>query len=214
MYVSPSVASGDVLNIAKEVTFIDRFFDNIHLDIEDGVALLGITFGMKMAKQVCLYSVSKEKTIHLEVLNPLAYLEDLKTIKCDCVFVQVSHLKNAVEVLNTFKASGIKTGINLNNADVGRKDLKEIISLSNEFLISTTDPFDPDQKYLPEMEEFALKISERENARVWIDGCITYETYERLKSSRLYCAVIGRAIFSDKQLAVERFSPFASQTEN
>ncbi|MBR2534402.1 MAG: hypothetical protein IKE50_06465, partial [Erysipelotrichaceae bacterium] len=49
MKVSPSLASGDVLYVAREVDYIDKYFDNIHLDIEDGVVLLGITFGMKMA---------------------------------------------------------------------------------------------------------------------------------------------------------------------
>ena len=206
MRVSPSVASSDVLYVAREVDYIDRYFDNIHLDIEDGVVLLGITFGMKMARKVCEYSRSKEKTIHLEVLNPLDYLEDLKQISCDCVFIQVSHLKNAVEVINRFKEAGIPTGVNLNDADVNREDLTDILATSRDFLISTTDPFDPKQEYLPDMEEFALKLAENDDYRIWIDGYITYETYERLKDSRIYCAVIGRAIFSDKELAIKLFS--------
>ena len=206
MKVSPSIASGDVLHIASEVDYIDRYFDNIHLDIEDGVVLLGITFGMKMARKICEYSKSTEKTIHLEVLNPLDYLEDLKQIACECVFIQVSHLKNALEVIDRFKDAGIPTGVNLNDADVDREDLSEILSSCSDFLISTTDPFDPKQEYLPHMEEFALQLAEDEKRRIWVDGCITYETYERLKDSKLYCAIIGRAIFTDKDLAVRRFS--------
>ncbi|MBQ6125464.1 MAG: hypothetical protein IJI77_00350 [Erysipelotrichaceae bacterium] len=206
MKVSPSLASGDVLYVAREVDYIDKYFDNIHLDIEDGVVLLGITFGMKMAKKVCEYSKSREKTIHLEVLNPLDYLEELKQIRCDCVFIQVSHLNNAVEIIHKFKDAGIPTGVNLNDADIERQDLAEIISTSRDFLISTTDPFDPKQEYLPGMEEFALKLAENEKYRVWIDGCVTYETYQRIKDSKLYCAVVGRAIFSDRRLAIDRFS--------
>ncbi|MBQ6477800.1 MAG: hypothetical protein IJI44_00375 [Erysipelotrichaceae bacterium] len=207
MRVSPSIASGDVLNVAREVDYIDKYFDSIHLDIEDGVVLLGITFGMKMAKGICAYSRSKEKTIHLEVLDPLAYLEDLKKIDCDCVFIQVSHLQNAIEIIGKFKEAGIHTGVNLNDADLDREDLREILALSKDFLISTTDPFDPKQEYLSEMEKFALKLAENEDYKVWIDGCVTYDTYERLKESKLYSAVIGRAIFSDRELAIKRFSP-------
>ena len=33
MLVSPSIASADVLNVASEVAFIDRYFNNIHNDI-------------------------------------------------------------------------------------------------------------------------------------------------------------------------------------
>ena len=206
MKISPSVASSDVLNVAKEVDYIDKYFDSIHLDIEDGVVLLGITFGMKMARKVCEYSKSKEKTIHLEVLKPLDYLEDLKKIECDCVFIQVSHIKNAVEVINRFKDAGINVGVNLNNADVNRPDLQELLDTTNYFLISTTDPFDPKQLYLDYMEEFALKLAENKDYKVWIDGCITYETYNRLKDSNIYCAVIGRAIFNDEELAIKKFS--------
>ena len=58
MKVSPSIASADVLNVASEVAFIDKYFDNIHIDIEDGVAVGGISFGMKMSKGICSISTS------------------------------------------------------------------------------------------------------------------------------------------------------------
>lgn len=206
MHVSPSIASSDILNIAKEIDFIDKYYDNIHIDIEDGVALLGITFGMKMCKRICDYSKSKEKTIHIEVLNPLDYINDLKEIDCECVFVQVSHLDNPLKVINEFKKANIKTGVNLNLNDLNRENLDQIIETSNDFLISTTDPFDPNQLYLPHMEEFAIKLANNSKYRVWIDGCITYETYLRLCKTNIHCAVIGRAIFNDEQLSINRFT--------
>ena len=65
MKISPSIASSDLLNISEEISFIDEYFDAIHLDIEDGVAVNNISFGFKLAKSICDISKSKEKTMHL-----------------------------------------------------------------------------------------------------------------------------------------------------
>ena len=98
MKISPSIASSlDLLNLEKEIEFIDKYFDSIHLDIEDGVAVNSISFGFKFAKAICEKSVSKEKTIHLEVMNPSRYIETIKNIKADIIFIQVDAQENPIE---------------------------------------------------------------------------------------------------------------------
>jgi pentose-5-phosphate-3-epimerase len=205
MLVSPSIASADVLNVASEVAFIDRYFNNIHIDIEDGVAVGGISFGMKMAKGICSISTSREKTMHLEVLNPLDYLEDVLACDCDVTFIQVSHLPKPMVVIEKFAKAGVRVGVNLCDEDLDRSDLKDLIDASDFILVNTTAHWDPEQNYLSGMEEFALKLAQEKKKKIWIDGCVTYETYERLKNSGVYCAVIGRGIFKDKELAVKQF---------
>ena len=37
MIISPSIASGDALNLQKETEFVDKHLSNIHMDIQDGV---------------------------------------------------------------------------------------------------------------------------------------------------------------------------------
>ncbi|MBQ6478469.1 MAG: hypothetical protein IJI44_03780 [Erysipelotrichaceae bacterium] len=205
MLISPSIASADVLHIADEVKYIDKYFDNIHIDIEDGVAVGGISFGMKMAKGICGISVSSEKTMHLEVLNPLDYLEDVLTCNCDVTFIQVSHLKDPLAVIDRFKKAGVKTGVNLCDEDLVRPERNELIRVCDNILVNTTAHWDVEQNYMPQMEKFALELAEDERKKIWIDGCVTYDTYQRLKDSRIYCAVVGRGIFADKQLAVQRY---------
>ena len=205
MLVSPSIASADVLNVASEVAYIDRYFNNIHIDIEDGVAVGGISFGMKMAKGICAVSTSREKTMHLEVLNPLDYLEDALACSCDVTFIQVSHLPKPMVVIDKFAKAGVKVGVNLCDEDLDRSDLKDLIDASDSILVNTTAHWDPEQNYLSDMEEFALKLAREKKKKIWIDGCVTYETYERLKNSGIYCAVIGRGIFKDKELAIKQF---------
>ena len=205
MKVSPSIASADVLNVESEVRYIDKYFDNIHIDIEDGVAVGGISFGMKMAKGICQISTSKEKTMHLEVLNPLIYIDDVKECGCDVTFIQVSHLSSPMEIIDKYKNAGIDIGINLCDEDLSRNDLQYLLSASNNILIGTTSHWDPNQEYLMKMEEFALQLAEDDKRRVWIDGCVTYETFLRLNKTKLYCTVIGRGIFKDKDLAIKQY---------
>lgn len=205
MKISPSLASSDLLYLGKEIDFADRYFNNIHIDIEDGVAVNGITFGTKMAQRMCEYSNSEEKSIHLEVLRPLDYLEEVKACQGDVVFIQVAHLENPVSVIQTFRHQGITVGISLNEQDRERAELKDLLAISKQVLIATAYHDDPKQCYQKTMEEFALMLAKEKGHQVWIDGGITAEIHQRLKDTEIYAAVMGRAIYNDKELALRQF---------
>ncbi len=202
MKISPSIASSlDLLNLEKEICFIDKYFDSIHLDIEDGVAVNNISFGFKFAKAICEKSISKEKTIHLEVMNPSRYIETIKNIKADIIFVQIDALENPIEEIIKFKENNINVGINVSNLDLNREYLSKILELSHNILVNTTHHDDLKQICDPEMIEFAKKLSETK--KVWIDGGVTWEIYNSLKESVIYEAIMGRAIFFNKDETVK-----------
>jgi pentose-5-phosphate-3-epimerase len=203
MLISPSIASADVLRVAEELDFIDRYFDNIHIDIEDGVAVKGISFGMKMARKICEYSKSKEKTIHLEVYEPLNYINDLLSCRYDVAFIQVSHIEEPLAVVRKMKESGIVTGLNLRVEDTERENFEELLDSCDHFLVSTTTYRHGYEEYLDSMEELAINLSGKK--KIWVDGHIDYERFKRLDQTDIYCAVMGRAIFEDKDLAVRQY---------
>lgn len=206
MKVSPSIASSDVLNIQQEVDFADQYFNNIHLDIEDGVAVNSMSFGMKMCKRICDYSKSEEITIHLEVHHPLDYLKRVKECRADVVFLQVDHLFNPIENVKMFLDHGIPTGVNISNEDLFREELPILLDMVKDVLVNTTYHKDAKQVPRKEMIEFAINLANKGQHRVWIDGGINYEIYQELKDSKIYAAVMGRAVFGDKNLAIERFT--------
>ena len=171
MKISPSIASSlDLLNLEKEIEFIDKHFDSIHLDIEDGVAVNSISFGFKFAKAICEKSVSKEKTVHLEVMNPSRYIETIKNIKADIIFIQVDVQENPIDEIIKFKENNINVGVNISNLDLNREYLPRILELSDDVLVNTTHHDDFKQKCDPEMIDFAKKLSKTK--KVWIDGGI------------------------------------------
>lgn len=202
MKISPSIASSlDLLNLEKEIEFIDKHFDSIHLDIEDGVAVNNISFGFKFAKAICEKSVSKEKTVHLEVMNPSRYIETIKNIKADIIFVQIDVLENPIEEIIKFKENNINVGINVSNLDLNREYLPRVLELSDDVLVNTTHHDDFKQICDPEMIDFAKKLSKTK--KVWIDGGVTWEIYNSLKESGIYEAIMGRAIFFNKDETVK-----------
>lgn len=196
MLISPSVASFNVLKVAEEVTFIDQYFDDIHIDIEDGMAVEGISFGMKMCKGICDITTSRT-SIHLEVLKPLNYLDDVKKCNPNIVFIQADVLDNPLEVVLKFKEADIPVGIAIGDQDKDR-DYSEIFKITNHVLVCTAYHDDPSQIYQPSLEKLALSLFNEYNMQVWIDGGLTLEKYEELKDSDIYAAVMGRAIYQNK----------------
>ena len=202
MIVSPSIASGDPLRIAQELDFIDKYFDSVHIDIEDGNAVRNISFGFKTAIAVCDYSVSSDKTMHLEVTNPLEYIDKIKQCKVDAVFIQADALSDPVFVTRRMIEEGIPTGVNLSNLDMGKPYLEELLEMTDDVLVNTTHHDDPAQICDEAMLDYALRLA-AEGKKVWIDGGITAEIFERHKDSDIYAAVMGRGVFGNKEKAIE-----------
>lgn len=201
MEISPSIASGNLLRIEDEIKYIDNYFNSIHIDIEDGVAVNNISFGFKLAKAICDISTSKEKTIHLEVIDPLKYINAIKSCNATTVFIQTDVLKEPLRAISAYKNNGICVGVNISNIDITRNDYKDIISSSEYILVNTTHHDDIKQVCDPNMVKEALRLAE--NKKVWIDGGITREIFEQLHNSKIHSAVMGRAIFSDRNKAKE-----------
>ena len=77
--------------------------------------------------------------------------------------------------------------------------------MSECVLVNTTHHDDPKQICDEKMVNFALKLAQQKK-KVWIDGGITLEIYERLKDSEIYAAVMGRGVFSDRKRAIEKLA--------
>lgn len=205
MIISPSIASSDVLYVADEVDFADKYFDDIHIDIEDGVAVSGISFGFKMAKKIC-ERASKPKSIHLEVINPMNYIDDVKQCNADICFIQVDILENPLSVVNEFKKAGINVGIALGDRDIN-KDYDQLYKSVEQVLISTACHDDPMQEYQQFLEDYGLMLNKKYGHKVWLDGGVNYSIYQKLKDSPIYAMVMGRAVYADKQLALKQYRP-------
>lgn len=206
MIISPSIASSDVLHVADEVDFADKYFDDIHIDIEDGNAVEGISFGMKMAKGICKRA-TKPKSIHLEVMHPLKYLSDIKECNPEIVFIQTDVLDDPKSVVIDFIDAGINTGIAVGDCDYkNNTDYKDIYIMIKNVLVSTAEHDDPKQIYQKYLEQYGVNIHKQYGVNVWLDGGINYDIYQNIDKNNIYAVVMGRAIYQNKKLALEQYN--------
>ena len=153
MIISPSIASFDVLNLAEEAKYIDENFDHIHIDIEDGMAVNGISFGFKVARGV-MSMVKAKASIHLEVMHPLDYLDDVVSCQPYVVFIQADVLDDPLLVVKEFKKRGLNVGLAVGDKDLD-KDYQDIFTITKDVLVSTAYHDDEKQIYQKVLEDYA-----------------------------------------------------------
>jgi len=199
MIISPSVASGDVINIQNEVEYVDRHFSNLHIDIQDGV-YAKITFGMKALAAITKIAKSKI-SVHLQVMNPLGYLESISKMDgIDVVHIHVDHIENPADAIKAFQNKGIHVGIALSDRDFN-SDTHKYFNMVDSVLVLTALSRDPAQEYSLVMEEYVRRIIRDTSLHVWVDGGIGLHQLEHLKEMGVYAVVLGRAVFGDKKAA-------------
>lgn len=204
MYISPSVASSDLFHLEEEIQFANQNFHHIHIDVEDGVAVPNITFGMKTCQKICSSWPDSYRSVHLSVYSPMDYLERVKSCGADIVFIQVSHLSDPKMVLEAYRDAGIPLGLSISNHDL-KNNWEQLLDYVQQVLVVTNYIGDPKRTFQPRMLELALKIADDSHMRTWIDGNINHEIWHSLNDSPLYAAVMGSAIYRDKVSAVKQF---------
>ena len=134
------------------------------------------------------------------------YIDDVKQCNADICFIQVDILENPLSVVNEFKKAGINVGIALGDRDIN-KDYDQLYKSVEQVLISTACHDDPMQEYQQFLEDYGLMLNKKYGHKVWLDGGVKYSIYQKLKDSPIYAMVMGRAVYSDKQLALKQYRP-------
>ena len=142
------------------------------------------------------------------MLEPLKYLERVKKCKADIVFLALNHLERPCEVLEAYLAEGIPTGISISNLDLDRdpETLKKLLKLSGQVVVVTNRVGDPERRFQYSMEKTAEEIADTYGVPVWLDGNVTYEIWKELEDRNIYAAVMGGAIYRDKELALRQYN--------
>jgi ribulose-phosphate 3-epimerase/protein sgcE len=202
MFISPSLASADVLNLEQEARFAEKHFSHIHMDVEDGVYLHNITFGFKTVERICALT-NAFVSLHLMMHNPAGWIREVSQCKADIVFVHVGHLPDPAGVLGAYRETGINAGLGLCDRDLENKhnlDYKPLFNAVSEILLLTARIDDPVQKYDPELHEYAKKLCT--SHRVWVDGGVRGEQLPSLREIGVKGVVMGRSVFQDKERAL------------
>lgn len=200
--ISPSLYSADLLNIRQVLQSIDNF-EHLHLDIDDGNFVRGISFGMALVDKLAV-ETAIPLDAHLEVLNPMEYVDPLCKAGVELICAHVEVLDFPSLFLSSVHQNGKKAGLALN--------LKTPISYIEPYadqidqLILVSCEADVDG--LPFRKGVLKKIIQArqvlaKDTLIWVDGGVNEGNLQSVVQAGASGVVLGRAIFDQADPAEE-----------
>ncbi len=192
--VSPSLYSADLLNL-REIIRSLRGFEHLHLDIDDGNFVRGISFGMDLINKIpeC---TDIPLDAHLEVLNPMDYVKPLCEVGVEMICAHVEALEFPSLFLSSVHQYGKKAGLALNiktpvfYVEPYADQIEQLIIVSCEADVEGL-PFRPG--VLKKIETARRILGE--HVKVWVDGGVNEVNLKSVIEAGADGIVVGRAVF-------------------
>lgn len=204
--VSPSIYSADLLNL-KEVLDKTSSFEHIHLDIDDGNFVKGISFGVDLISQI-KKNTNVPLDVHLEVLNPMDYIDELCELGMSLIVAHIETLKDPKEFIDRVHAHNIKVGFAINvgtSLDKIKPYLNDIDHLIFVSVVSGEKGLPFRKEVLDNVKEIK-KLSDNKIS-IWVDGAVNESNLKDVVKAGATGVVIGRAVFKadDYNAAYNKF---------
>ena len=192
--VSPSIYSADLMDL-RNVLKKSKDFEHLHLDIDDGHFVRGISFGMDMVEQIC-QCTDVELDAHLEVNNPMDYVEALCLSKVAMISAHIETLNYPSLFFSTVHKYNKKASIAL-NLKTPLTYIKPYLDQIDHLLLVSVET---DVEGLPFRKSVLEKITEArqmlgDRIPIWVDGGINDSNLEEVVRAGADGVVIGRAVF-------------------
>lgn len=204
--VSPSIYSADLLNL-KEVLDKTSSFEHIHLDIDDGNFVKGISFGVDLISQI-KKNTNVPLDVHLEVLNPMDYIDELCELGMSLIVAHIETLKDPKEFIDRVHAHNIKVGFAINVGTSLEKIKPYLNDIDHLIFVSVVSG----EKGLPFRKEVLDNVKEIKKLSdnkisIWVDGAVNESNLKDVVKAGATGVVIGRAVFKadDYNAAYNKF---------
>lgn len=199
MKVSPSLLSGDFLNLEKDVRVINRSeADYLHLDVMDGVFVPNISFGFPVMNAVGKMS-EKPLDVHLMIVEPQKWINQVRDTGAEIMNVHQEaclHLHRTVQAIHD---AGMKAGVTICPA-TPVNTLVDIIEDVELVLIMSVNPGFGGQPFIrhslkkvKELRELIRKTGSK--ALIEVDGGVNLETGRELAEAGADILVAGSYVF-------------------
>ena len=212
--VSPSIYSADLLNL-KSVLEKAKDFEHIHLDIDDGNFVKGISFGSELVKQIAK-NTDVMLDAHLEVLNPMDHVDSLIEAGVELIFAHIEVLDYPSAFLSKVHSYGKKAGLSL-NLKTPIDFIEPYIDQIDHLLFMSVES---DYEGLPFRKSVLNKVRKArelfdEDLPIWVDGGINEDNLKEVIEAGASGVVIGRAVFGadDFKRAYEHFIKIGREYE-
>ena len=204
--IAPSILSADFSKMGEEIAALEQAgADLIHCDVMDGVFVNNITFGMKMVEDI-RKKTSLPLDCHLMIVHPEKYVERFAKAGADIIMVHYEACQDNLEsVLRLIKSTGVKCGAVI-NPDTPVEKIVNAIPLCDMVLVMSVFPGFAGQKFIPEVLDKVRQIKGiidglDKQIDVQIDGGVTEENVEQIKSAGANVIVAGNTVFKAENKA-------------
>lgn len=201
--LAPSIIAADFTRIAEEIRACESAgADWLHMDVMDGHFVPNITIG-PLFVEACRRITKLPLDVHLMISEPAKYIEAFAKAGADNITVHAETCPNLPDMVRKIKSLGCSAGITLNPA-TPTSALDSALPLADLVLVMSVHPGFSGQIFMPEMiakvGELCNKLNAiRSNARIEVDGGISFETLPLMKKAGATAFVAGSAVFSHPQ---------------
>lgn len=192
--IIPSLTSGSYALLGENARKLQDI-GFLHLDIEDGNFLPGISFGVDAVRDVAPYT-SAELDAHLMVTRPDAYIRGLADCGVRRIAVQVESCPYPSRQLNTLRRLGVKAGLALTyKTDV--RILENYADLIDYVLLWTNESDCADLAFKPHSYERIRRAREMvgDGVEIWADGGVKKDILKAVRAAGVDAVIMGRAFF-------------------
>jgi len=207
--IAPSILSADFSNLARDIDAAAKAgADWAHIDVMDGHFVPNITIGAPVVKSL-KKATKLPLDVHLMITDPRKYWKDFQKAGADIIVFHIEAVKNAKELIEEIKASGIKAGISI-KPKTPVSEIKDLLPILDLVLVMTVEPGFGGQDF---MEDMLPKISDlrkiiddnKYDCIIEVDGGINGDTAKLCVKAGANALVSGNYIFSaaDIKKAIE-----------
>ena len=203
--ISPSLSAGCLLDLGAVLERLGGL-SHIHLDIDDGNFVHGITFGTDTVKLVAEHT-DVPLDVHLEVNNPLDYVDELGDANVSALCAHVEALPFPSEFIGACRNAGIgRVGLALNV----KTPVDALAPYAHELDYVILVSVEADRRGLRFQPGVLDKARQARNllpatCSIWMDGAIREELLPDVVAAGVDGIVVGRAVFqAEDPVAAER----------
>jgi ribulose-phosphate 3-epimerase len=200
--VAPSILAADFANLQNEIEMLNKSdADYIHVDVMDGVFVPNISLGMPVIEAIKRHS-SKPLDIHLMIVQPERYLATFHSLGAANITVHLEACIHLHRTIQEIKSYSCGAGVAL-NPHTSIQLLKDIIKEVDIVCLMSVNPGFGGQKFIDHTfqrvkELKSMIIETGSNAKIEIDGGVSFQNASQLVASGADILVAGNFVFASK----------------
>ncbi len=198
--IAPSVLSANFANLQADFEMLNNSVaDYIHIDVMDGVFVPNISFGFPLI-QAMHKLTSKTFDVHLMIVEPDKYIEQLKNVGAETLSVHIEACTHLHRTIQKMHSVGLKAGVAI-NPHTSINLLEDTIADIDLICVMSVNPGFGGQQFIENTYDKIARLKElilkkNSKALIEIDGGVSLQNAKKLLDNGADVLVAGNTVFN------------------